>query len=94
MLHEGYQKTDLIVLRRYASNVLYNDQKKPWLVFFTEETGEKILDGSVTTKEIYYYLFENTNGQWKFVKDFSTKSLEVNDKVVVDFLKARYGLEF
>ncbi|MDP3792596.1 MAG: hypothetical protein Q8Q89_02600 [bacterium] len=91
LLAETYEKTDLALLRRYLLNVLYNEQDKPWLAFLTEETGEERPDGSVVTKESYYYLFENTNGQWKFVKNFS-KSQNV-DQEFADLLKARYKLE-
>ena len=91
LLAETYEKTDLALLWRYFLSVLYNEQDKPWLAFLTEETGEERPDGSVVTKESYYYLFENTNGQWKFVKNFSKR--QNVDQEFVDLLKVRYKLE-
>src|SRR3989344_847180 len=84
-----YQKTDMANLKIDSADVLYKDGL-PWLALYVQEIGEKHPDGTVTTKEAHVYLFENKNGKWNFVKDFSTST----QKDVTAFAKSTYKLEF
>ena len=85
-----YMHTDLVNLKRHFLAIVFNENNESWFAFLTEETGEKHPDGTITTKSRNYYLFENRNSNWEFVRDFSN-STDV-DKDGQDFIADRYGL--
>ena len=89
LLLEVYQMTDMVNLRRSTVTVLYRSGGSPWLARDHEETGEETPDGRVKTKDATLYLFENKEGKWVFVKDFSQNQMELPE-----FLKKNYNLEY
>jgi hypothetical protein len=86
---EYYSHTDLVNLRRQTVNILYDEKNNKWLALYLFEIGEKQPDGTIESKESSFYLFENVNGKWMLVGDFS-KSTE---QKFFDFLKQKYYLE-
>lgn len=89
---ELYNNTDLVNLKRYALVLIYNEKNDLWLALLTEEIGERQLDGSIDTKEIKYYLFENQNSKWVFSRSFQDGPNI--DRETADFLKSQYDLIF
>lgn len=86
---EEYNNIDSVNLKRGAVELIYNEAGDPWIAVYLEEIGERHPDGSITTKEAHFYMFENVSGQWVFVRDLS----KVNMQEFVDFLKTKFGLE-
>lgn len=88
---DQYYYLDLDNLKRHFVSLLNNESGKPWLALYTEEDGERLPDGSVVTKESRLYLFENVNGKWVLVKDFSESQNFSNE--FDELLKNKYKLE-
>ena|SRR3989344_2052266 len=73
---------DLARIKRYVS-IIHNEEQKPWLLFYMVVNESDKIDR--------FYIFENKNGPWSLVKDFTnTENIE---KEVLDFVKAQYNLE-
>ena len=88
---EVYLFTDFQNLRRHLV-VVFSDQKgNPWLTFHTEEIGERHLTGSVSTKEVNFFIFQNVNGRWVFIKKWLNMK---NISECAEFVKNTFNLEF
>lgn len=62
--------------------IIYDEKKNPWLAFFSKRDSNPI----------QFLLFENREGKWMFVNDFTNS--EDLYKETNDFLKAKYDLSF
>ena len=89
LLEEVYQNTDLQKLKRDSVVLVYNEANNLWLGIYTNETGGKLPDGSISTKEFHVYLFESIKGKWVFIKDVTSMSQAEFNK----FLFEKYNLQ-
>ena len=78
-----YDNDDQVKMRKETINVWDDENKKPWLLFYS------LTDLASGSQE--FQLFEYINGQWIHVNDFSGSKDLGND--VRDFLKNRYNVE-
>ena len=88
---EFYENDDVANLYQHIVLVIYDEQKRLWIAFYTRAILHK--DGDLfVVAGFNYWLFDRSNNNWSFVKDFSqSKDLE---KETYDFLKSRYDLVF
>ncbi len=86
-----YQRTDIENLKRYTVNIFRRDNGNLWLGTFFVEGGQWQDNGDILTSDMQAYLFQRNGQDWVFVRIFNLA--EMQQGVLIDFLKSRYHLE-
>lgn len=91
-VHE-YAFVDWNKVERHYISILYNEKDQPWLAYYAKDIGERLpgIQKNAVIKETRYYLFENIDGKWTLVTEFS---LDKDDyQKFVKLVKDKYKIE-